>query len=202
MAKAASLAEILNGPRIREVMSVPAINGTKLEFALRVLMPHDCAAIERDAVAFAEGYGVKNPQPGNTQYERGLAVHTCALACLDHEVTERDEPFFRDTKEVMAFLDDARLQWVFMHQRAMQQRLSPNPMGEDPLRFLNLVFASMAEAEAKGDPSRPFVGLPYGTLVSFSTQAANMLFPLLRLQSPSGSEKADDTRSSASSSPS
>ena len=195
-------ADLVKGPRARKPGEVLGLDGkTKIAPALRILMPDDDATIEEAAVAFARAHKVADPKPGNTQYERGLVIHTLLLGCLDPDVTAADEPYFASEAEIAKHLDDSRMLHLFFQQRAFQREVSPNPGKGDPVEFLNLLYQS-ATAEAKGeDPSLPFDGLPYGTLLNFSGQAASLLSSRLRRSSEPGSESPTVTPSSSSSAP-
>lgn len=193
-------AQVIQGGRARKPAEVLGLDSaTKIQVAVRILMPEDDAAIEEAAVEFARAHKVADPKPGNTQYERGLAIHTLLRACLDPDVTSADEPYFASAEEIAKHLDDSRMMHLFFQQRAFQREVSPNPGKGDPVEFLSLLYAS-ATAEAKGeDPALPFVGLPYGTLLNFSAHAASQLSSRLRRASDSGSSSPADTATSSSS---
>ena len=195
-------ADIVKGARARKAAEVMGLDGkTKIQVAVRILMPEDDAAIEEAAVEFARAHKVADPKPGNTQYERGLVIHTLLRGCLDPDVTAADEPYFASEAEIAKHLDDARMLHLHFQQRAFQREVSPNPGKGDPVEFLALLYQS-ATAEAKGeDPALPFVGLPYGTLLNFAAQSASLLSSRLRRASVSGSESPTDTPSSSSSAP-
>lgn len=194
-------AQMIEGRRARERASVTALDGrTPIECDLRILMPEDDAAVEEGAVAYARAHKVESPLPGNTQYERGLVLHTLVRACLDYEVADREEPYFESVEEVERHLDEARMLVLFFAQRSFQKRLSPNPRSDDPGEFLRLLFASIRAKEAGEDPALPFVDLPRGTLVNFALQAVTALTAPLPQRSESGSSSPGASESSTSSS--
>lgn len=195
----AKFADVIAGPIKRRPGEVIARDGkTKIKLAFRLLMTEDDAAIEEAAVAFAEARKVKDPKPGNTQYERGIMVHTLMLACLDPDVVDRDEPFFASPAEISKNLDDSRALHLYFQQRAFQREVSPNPgTGQDPLEYVRLLYASVAEGAKGGDPALPFVGLPYGTLLNFAVESARLLSAPLQQLSPSGSSSGGSTPSSS-----
>lgn len=204
MAKfAALLPEILKGAAARRPASVVAVDlTTKIECDLRILMPEDDAAIEEAAVEFARDHKVADPKPGNSQYERGLMLHTLLRACVDNEVKDKAEPYFANLAEISKHLDDARCLHFFFQQRSFQNEVSPNPKkGGDPMEYLRLVYESAAEEAKGGDPALPFVGLPCGTLVNFAVESVRLLSTQHRISSDTGSERQGDSPSSATSAP-
>lgn len=194
-------AQMIAGRRARERASVTALDGTTpIECDLRILMPEDDADIEEGAVDYARAHKVAAPLPGNTQYERGLVLHTLHRACIDYEVADREEPYFESVEEVEKHLDEARMLVLFYAQRSFQKRLSPNPRSDDPGQFLSLIYNSVKAREAGEDPALPFVDLPRGTLVSFALQAVTALTAPLPLPSASGSSSPAESATSKSSS--
>lgn len=192
--------DIIQGARARKLVEVIALDGvTPIKCAVRILMPEDDADIEEAAVEFAKSHKVANPTPGNTQYERGLMLHALLRACLDPDVTDKDEPFFESAAQIGKYLDDARALHLYFQQRAFQKEVSPNPKkGQDPETYLRLVFESV-QAEARGDdPALPFVSLPYGTLVSFAVESVRLLSSPRPSASDIGSSSPDEQPSSAS----
>jgi hypothetical protein len=205
MAKfAALLPEILKGNQARRPASVVAIDGTtKIECDLRILMPEDDADIEEAAADFARAHKVADPKPGNSQYERGLMLHTLLRACVDNEVKDKADPYFASIAEVGKRLDDARCLYFFFQQRSFQNEVSPNPKkGGDPMEYLRLLYESAAEEAKGGDPALPFVGLPFGTLVNFAVESVRLLSTQHRTSSDGGSERQDELASSETSAPS
>jgi hypothetical protein len=196
----ASIAQLVQGRRAREPAEVTAIDGkTLIRCDVRILMPEDDADIEEAAVAYAEAHKVKEPKPGNTQYERGIMLHTLLRGCVDYEVAERDEAYFASVEEIGKYLDDGRALVLYFQQRAFQKRVSPNPGSGDPSEYLRLLYESIAERAKGGDPARPFVGLPYGTLLNFSVESARLLSLLPQPKSESGSSNPTESGSSTSS---
>jgi hypothetical protein len=180
---------ILQGAKARRRGEVLALDGqSKIEVDFRILTVRDDAEIERAAVAYARSKGVEVPTPGNSQYERGLALYTVLFACLDYEVTDREERYFASIEEIDGAIDDSRLVTLYFQQRAFQKETSPNPGQADPITYLRLVYESFLATEEGKDPALPFVGLPYGMLVNFAVQSAHQLSRLLQPKSPSGSE--------------
>lgn len=205
MAKfAALLPEILKGADARRPAAVSAINGAgQIACDLRILMPEDDADIEEAAVQFALDHKVKDPKPGNSQYERGLMLHTLLRACVDNEVQDKAEPFFASIAEIGKHLDDARCCYFFFQQRSFQNEVAPNPKrGADASEYLRLVYASLAEEAKGGDPALPFVGLPFGTLVNFAVESVRLLSAQAPTSSSGGSERPTEEPSSSTSSPS
>jgi hypothetical protein len=191
--------EIVQGARARKLVEVVGLDGvTPIACAVRILMPEDDAAIEEAAVDFAKGHKVDDPRPGNSQYERGLMLHGLLRACLDPDVKERDEPYFDNVTQIGKYLDDARAAFLWFQQRAFQREISPNPGQRDTASFIRLLYESATERAKGGDPSAPFVLSPFGTLVSFSTEAARLLCSQLPPASPSGLPNPDDSKNSAS----
>jgi hypothetical protein len=196
-------AAILKGGGARKRISVTGKDGvTPIECDAKLLSCADDAAIEEAAVEYARAHKVADPKPGNSQYERGLMLATLARCCLDYEVTEREEAFWKNLAEVEEHLDDGRAALLYFQQRAFQQETSPNPKnGQDPAEYLALLYEGI-EAREQGDPARPFVGLPYGKLVNFSVESVRLLSSLRLLSSESGSESpAESALSSSSATP-
>jgi len=192
---------VLEGNRARDPARVTLLDGkTELVCDLRLLMPEDDAEIEKGAEEYARAKGVKEPRPGNGQYERGLMLHALRLACVDPDVKDRFEPFFANVAEIEKHLEDGRMALLFFQQRAFQKKVSPNP-GRDqkPEDFLRLVFESTLAEEEGRDPALPFVDLPRGMLIAFSVQAVRTLSALPLFSSLSGSEKRASGESSTSS---
>jgi hypothetical protein len=199
-AEIATIAQLVQGRHARERAEVVALDGrTKIVCDVRILMPEDDADIEEAAVAFAVAHKVKEPRPGNTQYERGLMLHTLLRGCVDYEVTNRDEPYFASVEEIGKYLDDGRALMLFWQQRAFQKRVSPNPSSGDPAEYIRLLYESIAERAKGGDSALPFVGLPYGTLLNFAVESARLLSSPLLLRSESGSSSQDGSENSESS---
>jgi len=191
-------AAFLKGGSARKRISVLGRdNVTLVECDVKLLTCGDDAAIEEAAVEYARAHKVADPKPGNSQYERGLMLATLARACLDYEVADKEDPFFPGgAAEVEQQLDDGRAALLFFQQRAFQQETSPNPKkGQDPVEYLALLYEAI-EAKEQGDPARPFVGLPYGTLVNFSMESARLLSSLRLLPSESGSSSPSGSASS------
>jgi len=198
------LPRVLEGNRARDAARVTMLDGkTELRCDLRLLMPEDDAEIEKGALAYATEKGVKDPRPGNGQYERGLMLHALLRACVDADVPDRFEPFFASVAEIEKHLEDGRMSLLYFQQRAFQRQVSPNPARDQrPEDFFRLVYDSTLAEEEGRDPALPFVDLPRGTLIAFSVQAVRTLCARPLISSPSGSEKPASTESSSSSAPS
>jgi hypothetical protein len=188
----------------RRPVKILAIDGqTEIRCDFRLLMTDDDAALEEAAVEYAIARKVRDPKPGNSQYERGLMLHTLLLACVDNEVKDRFEPYFRTVEQIGRFLDDGRCAVLFFEQRAFQKEKSPNPQrGQRPEDYLALVFDSNAEREKGGDPALPFVDLPRGMLVNFAVESVRLLCSPPLTRSDFGSGSPDAAASSSSSAPS
>lgn len=194
-------AAIVKGGAARKRISVVGRDGvTPIECDAKLLSCADDAAIEEQAVEYARAHKVTDPKAGNSQYERGFMLATLLRACLDYEATDREEPFFASMAEVEQHLDDGRAALLFFQQRAWQQETSPNPRkGQDPAEFLSLIYESMAEEAKGGDPSLPFVSLPFGTLVNFAVQSVKLFSALPRPRSEDGSPAPGEGASFSSS---
>lgn len=194
-------AAIVMGPSARKPISVIGRDGkTPVECDAKLRSCKDDAAIEETAVEYARAHKVADPKVGNSQYERGLMLATLARVCLDNDVKDHEELFFASVAEVEEVLDDGRAALLFFQQLAFQQERSPNPKkGQDPAEFLSLIYESMVEEAKGGDPTIPFVGLPYGRLLIIITQLVSLLFSQRQPPSASGSSTPDDMASSSSS---
>lgn len=184
------LKDLITGVTLpRQPCSITALdNVTALDFALRLVPGDESRKIEEQA---REAAGVKAPEipkADDVVYLQSRMVQTLLYACIDKDVTEREEPFFASAAEVLRFLDDNRIAFVYAEQRAFQSRQAPPVDSCDPEEFIRLTWASVREAQRGGDPERPFVGLPYRKLTNFAMLAAGALtspgLPALLLGSP------------------
>lgn len=195
MAKAVSIEAALSASlQKRHPTKVIAIDGqTVIECDLRLLTTDDDAEIETAAIDYAVSHKEKEPRAGTPQYERGLMLHTLLRACVDNEVKDRFEPYWRDLSQIGRLLDDGRAAVMFFEQRAFQKATSPNPQrGQRPEEYLALLFESNAQREKGGDPALPFVDLPRGTLVSFAVESVRLLCSPPLTRSDSGSSRPNE----------
>lgn len=202
------LKDVILGVKLpRQPCSITALdNITALDFALRLVPGDESRAIEDRA---REAAGIKSPEipkPDDVVYLQARMVHTLLYACIDKDVEEAEEPFFANAKEVLHYLDDNRIAFVYSEQKAFQSRQAPPVDSCEPEEFVKLTWASVKEAQRGGDPERPFVGLPYRKLTSFAMLAAGALTSpglpqlLLGLPTTPGADTSASSRSSSTSS--
>lgn len=198
--KFAAFAQIARGFDARKKVDLPMLDGSPVPVDVVALPAFEVIDIEASARAFAEGKGVKNPKPGDPIYDRALHLHTVLRACLDHDVRDKQEPFFESLDQIGKHLDPDRVTFLYHHQRAWQEKISPLDYGElTPDKFIEMGMTIAYGGE--DEFSLPFDNSPRPTQRSFLRQQARAYFGLLSHKSTHGSLSADEGPPSKSSSP-
>jgi len=197
--KFANFAQLVQGFEARHKVDLPMLGGEVIPVDVVALPTYEIMDIEADARAFAEKKGVKSPKPGDLTYDRSLHMHTVLRACLDHDVRDKQEPFFETLDQIGMFLDPDRVLYLYHHQRAWQESISPVSYGDlTPDKFIEM-GASLAYG-GEDEFSVPFDNSPRRTQLSFLRQLARAYFGLLSHKSTLGSLSPDEAPISKSSS--
>lgn len=197
--KFADFAQLAKGFDARHKVDLPMLGGQTVAVDVVALPTYEIVNIEADAYKFAEKKGVAQPKPGVPIYDRALHMHTILRACMDHDVHDKQEPFFENLDQIGKCLDPDRVQYLFHHQRAWQESISPLSYGDvTPDKFIEMAASLAYGGEA--DFAIPFDNSPRGMQLSFLRQLARAYFGLLSHRSMSGSLSQDEEKSSPSSS--
>lgn len=200
----AKLRDLIRGKPQRAQLSIPSLtDGDEMKFALRLLSGAETKLVEERARKTAGIIPPAVPRADDAIYQQAKMVERILLSAIDYEVEDKDEPFFANVSEVLAHLDDTRIMHVYQVQMAFQSKAAPAVDECDFEEAIKLTYASMEEAQKGGDPERPFVGLPYRKLTSYSAKLAGMLTtwtPLLSLLGSQTQPGTDDTKSLSNSS--
>jgi hypothetical protein len=197
--KFAKFQELALGFEARRKVDLPLLNGTVVAVDVVAVPTFEIIDIESDACKFAEKKGVVNPKPGQPIYDRALHMYTVLRTCLDHDVREKQERFFESLDQIGNHLDPDRVAFLYHHQRAWQEKISPLGYGDlSPEKFIEMGLSMAYGGEE--DFSLPFDNSPRRTQLSFVRQLARAYFGLLSHKSTAGSLSADEETNSKSSS--
>lgn len=182
---------------------------------LRVLSGEETVLVYEKARAFAVRRGVEKPTDDDPIYRFGVAVYTCAIACVDPDSDSKNpEPFFGHKERApgqpwsiesaaneilksdhlgrdgIAYLAEAHEQW--------QDLLNPRALKVSPDQLYGLVAKAAAASVDIDDASRFFLGLRPGLQLSLVLFMARLLMSLPGPRSLSGSPSETSTSETSS----
>jgi hypothetical protein len=193
--------DLLKGRKARKTFTVelpssdPGGDPETFDVDLTVLDGEREAMVLQGAREYAKQRGGEGKE-GEPLYELGHMVHTIALAIVDVDVKDKDEPFFESVDEVLRSHELGRDGIVYLYhaQKAFQQKVAPGrKIGETPAQYIELVMKT-AEAETTDF----FDALELASQQSYVLFTAKMLRDLLTLKSLTSSDSVWDGPTSKS----
>lgn len=172
----------------------------KLSMRFRVLAPFEATAALGGALAAAKAQGVEKPEAGDPIYDEEFRVETLAIACVDPETKDGEEPrrYFDSADEIRkaSALTPDVIHFLFeMHELWVDQcSLQKNAL------YNETAFERVLEEAALGNV-RPFLELRPGARWSCFAFSARQRRDLLKARSSSSSDSDASTKSESAPKP-